>query len=210
MSKALCCWAFECLLNRLVPDSDPVTFSTYFKKLNESVSDLPLKSPLFVTWNKNHDLRGCIGTFRSLPLESGTKQFALTAALQDTRFSPIKTSELESLEASITLLDDFRKIETCTDWQIGKHGLQLSFTYDEEYFSGTFLPQVAEEQKWDKVTTLYYLLKKADFRGVGLKAVVEFYNKGLREGWLDLQRYDGLKESCSYDEFMKIRHSIKD
>jgi len=39
-------------------------------------------SPMFVTWNKErsqHKLRGCIGTFEAQVLESGLRQYALTA-----------------------------------------------------------------------------------------------------------------------------------
>ena len=54
-----------------------------------------IKAPLFVTWMKNGDLRGCIGTFaEDGKLGETLARYSLIAALQDTRFSPIETSEL--------------------------------------------------------------------------------------------------------------------
>ena len=38
------------------------------------------------------------------------------------------------------------------------------------------LPSVAEEENWDKLTTLHYLLKKADYP-VSQKNVSQFYEK---------------------------------
>ena len=37
-------------------------------------------SPLFVTWKIGHDhrLRGCIGTFATMPLHSGLKEYTLS------------------------------------------------------------------------------------------------------------------------------------
>jgi hypothetical protein len=50
-----------------------------------AASALP-KMPLFVTWKKlsssgHLDLRGCIGTFEAKALESGLKDYALTALI---------------------------------------------------------------------------------------------------------------------------------
>lgn len=67
--------------------------------------DLSKKYPLFVTWDKfdsrldDYNLRGCIGTFGpSKPLSSLLKDYALIAAKRDTRFTPIKESEIKLLK----------------------------------------------------------------------------------------------------------------
>lgn len=209
MSKALCCYAFETLYTRLNPESKKLSLSKYYDQLNELASHFRSPAPLFITWNQDDRLRGCIGTFLPLSIESGISRFSLTAALQDPRFHPISKRELNSsLKVSVTLLDNFVEINTWDDWKIGLHGLRISFEYENDYYLGTFLPSVAEEENWDQTTTLYYLLKKADYNGVKKDRVAQFYTNGLKEGWLTLTRYDGLKDSLTYDDFLAIRNSI--
>ncbi|KAK6454739.1 AMMECR1 domain-containing protein [Scheffersomyces xylosifermentans] len=209
MSKALCCYSFETIYHRLFPETSRISLSKYFSALNESPSSLPSSAPLFITWDQDDRLRGCIGTFQSLPIESGVSKFAITSAFQDHRFTPISKHELNSaLKVSVTLLDNFVDIHEWDNWTVGLHGLRISFEYDNEYYSGTFLPSVAEEQKWDKTDTLYNLLRKADFGYVKQDKVTSFYKKGLKEGWMTLTRYDGLKDELEYDEYIEIRKKI--
>ncbi|EMG51103.1 AMMECR1 Nuclear protein AMMECR1 [Candida maltosa Xu316] len=207
MSKALCCYAFESLLNKLDSNTNKIPLSKYYSYFKEDPEKTPSSAPLFITWNKNDSLRGCIGTFSKLSIESGVSRFSLTSALQDPRFPPIRLSEIESLEVSVTLLDNFVAIEDQNDWKIGLNGLKISFEVEGGHYSGTFLPSVAEEEGWDKLTTLYYLLKKADYP-VSKSSVSKFYEKGLDEGWLKLIKYDGLKSKLSYQEFDHIRSQI--
>lgn len=208
MSKSLCCLAFESLYNKLFTDSPSISYDK-FKSIIHSNADLPLKAPLFITWNKNEQLRGCIGTFQPLPIESGTKRFSLTSSLQDPRFPPIGKLEFKLLSVSVTLLDNFEPTKEWDDWTIGDHGLKVNFSKDGEMYLGTFLPSVAVEQEWDKITTLDYLLKKADYTRVLKSKTTEFYQTGIDEGWLELVRYEGLKECLDYNEFMELRNSIK-
>ncbi|KAI5951712.1 hypothetical protein KGF54_004787 [Candida jiufengensis] len=207
MSKALCCYAFESLINKLNKESPKISLSSFQKQLGEKSNDIPTDAPLFITWNKNSNLRGCIGTFQSLNIESGVSKYALIAALQDPRFPEISSRELPSLSVSVTLLDNFKPIKNQLDWEIGKNGLKVSFNLNHEHYSGTFLPSVAEDEKWDKLTTLYYLLRKADY-SIDKKSVDKFYTKGLEEGWLKLTRYDGLKSGLSFKEFKEIRDEL--
>ncbi|KAL8703333.1 MAG: hypothetical protein Q9201_003469, partial [Fulgogasparrea decipioides] len=140
--------------------------------------------PLFVTWNtisaRGHkSLRGCIGTFEAQELSSGLKNYALTAAFDDTRFPPINSAELPSLATHITLLHAFTPCTHPLDWSIGTHGLRISFTYHGRRLGATYLPDVALEQGWSKEETVVSLMRKAgwtgrsrDWRTVGeLKAV---------------------------------------
>lgn len=210
MSKSLCCVAFETLYSKLNTVSEPFTIYNYLSFLNETLEGFPKSAPLFITWNKNSNLRGCIGTFALQELLTGVKRFSLTAALKDTRFPPIRSSELENLEVSITLLDSFIPIKHCTDWEIGQHGLKLSIDHKGEYYSGTFLPIVAQEQNWDKETTLYYLLKKADFNVPKDQEITEYYNRGITEGWITLEKYNGIKLEMGYDEFQGIRNQLEE
>jgi uncharacterized protein (TIGR00296 family) len=133
-------------------------------------------TPLFVTWNiltpplQSRQLRGCIGTFEAQPLDTGLSTYALAAAHSDNRFNPIVARELPALEVAVTLLTNF---ETCAgplDWELGVHGIKISFYQKGKRYSATYLPDVAVEQGWNKEETLESLVRKAGWRkGGGLE-----------------------------------------
>lgn len=81
------------------------------------------KLPLFVTWKKDDDLRGCIGTFSPDDLNKNLGKYALIAAMNDNRFAPIKKNELAELSVAVSLLVNFQKGKKCYDWEVGKHGI---------------------------------------------------------------------------------------
>jgi AMME syndrome candidate gene 1 protein len=133
----------------------------------------PRPSPLFVTWDAACPaggpprLRGCIGTLEPRPLRAGLRDYALTSALRDRRFSPISPPELPSLHCTVSLLRAFERVDAWDDWTVGTHGLTIEF---EDPASGrargaTYLPAVAREQGWDRVTTLDSLMRKAGYGG---------------------------------------------
>ncbi|OAA49664.1 ammecr1 family protein [Metarhizium rileyi] len=168
-----------------------------------SISSLSLgvsSAPLFVTWNTisgdddDVSLRGCIGTFESQPLAIGLPEYAIISALHDTRFSPISRSELPSLQAAVTLLTDFEEADDAYDWEVGTHGIRLSFTDRGHRYGATYLPDVAAEQGWTQDETLYSLIRKAGWMGG-------------RSAWNSLElkvtRYQGKKASLNYPEFKK-------
>ncbi|KAF2758123.1 hypothetical protein EJ05DRAFT_476383 [Pseudovirgaria hyperparasitica] len=126
--------------------------------------------PLFVTWNTisrsgHKNLRGCIGTFEAQALDDGLRSYALTSAFEDTRFNPISLREAPSLECGVTLLTDFLPASDPMAWEIGKHGLRISFTYNGRRYGSTYLPDVAREQGWTKEETLVSLMRKAGWNG---------------------------------------------
>ncbi|KAG5926028.1 hypothetical protein E4U53_003173, partial [Claviceps sorghi] len=179
-----------------------------------SISSLSLgtsSAPLFVTWNTvggensgddddadNDDvsLRGCIGTFESQPLSLGIPEYALISALHDTRFAPISKREMPELQAAVTLLTDFEQADDAYDWDIGIHGIRLSFTDNGHRYGATYLPNVASEQGWSKDETLYSLIRKAGWMGGRTRW------KALE---LKVTRYQGRKASLNYPEFKKWR-----
>jgi uncharacterized protein (TIGR00296 family) len=150
--------------------------------------------PLFVTWNTvsrsgDKRLRGCIGTFEAQPLTTGLSSYALTAAFGDTRFTPITTRELPTLECAVTLLTDFEPVDDAMDWEIGTHGLRISFQEKGRRYGSTYLPDVASEQGWTKEEALVSLMrkagwsgKKADWKKVALR-VVRYQGKKVALGW---------------------------
>lgn len=203
MSKSLAYLAFETLTSSLNPGAGALTI----KEINEALGhgDYPTSSPLFVTWNKNGQLRGCIGTFLALAIEKGVPKYALISAFEDPRFPPITRHELSQLSVSITILDKFERISDPNDWEIGTHGLKVLFGHH----LGTFLPSVAEEQEWDKVETLWNLLRKAGYSGISASKTLDYYEKALADGSMELTRYRGLKCGADYDEYVSFRRSLE-
>lgn len=164
------------------------------------------ESPLFVTWNKlspntTPRLRGCIGTFEAQPLSSGLSSYALTSALGDTRFNPISLSELPKLEVAVTLLTDFEPCADPMDWELGIHGLKVTFYHHHKRYGATYLPDVAVEQGWTKEECLLSLMRKAGWLGRR--------DKWREVGDLKVVRYQGKKESVDYDEFRKWREWVE-
>ena len=101
----------------------------------------------FVTINKTHRLRGCIGRFDAGdPLYLVVQQMAIAAATQDSRFTPVTPAELKDLEVEISVLSPLRKINSIDEIVMGKHGIYIV----KDNRTGTFLPQVATETGWSK------------------------------------------------------------
>ena len=193
-------------LRRLVADSDSTSSSSSSLAIGSSTPDTstsslslpPSSAPLFVTWNTvdAHDptdtcLRGCIGTFEAQPLAVGLAEYAVISAIHDSRFRPVSRSELPSLQAAVTLLTDFEEVENPFDWDIGVHGIRLSF-YDDRRYGSTYLPDVAAEQGWTKDETLFSLIRKAGWMGD---------RKDWRLLKLEVTRYQGRKASAEYTTF---------
>ncbi|KAK3305748.1 AMMECR1 domain-containing protein [Chaetomium strumarium] len=164
------------------------------------------ESPLFVTWNTisarhgERSLRGCIGTFEPQDLDEGLSSYALISALQDMRFNPITARELPSLEVAVTLLTDFEDADDAMDWELGIHGLRISFYYQGKRYGATYLPDVAVEQGWTKEETIVSLMRKAGW-------------VGRKDRWQDVDlkvvRYQGKKESLEYGEFKRWRDWVE-
>ncbi len=155
--------------------------------------------PLFVTWTlgKEKELRGCIGTFEESKLETQLRKYALMSAFEDDRFEePINKNELKNLNCEVSLLIKFEKVKDPMDWVIGTHGIDIEFEDDEgQIFSATFLPEVAEDEGWDKRTTLKYLVEKAGYTGTLDKII-----KNIK-----LTRYQSLKKTISYNQYKKMK-----
>ncbi|KAI1476401.1 hypothetical protein K445DRAFT_56428 [Daldinia sp. EC12] len=175
------------------------TTATSTDSLSETIIT---ESPLFVTWNTvsprsgNTSLRGCIGTFEAQELDEGLSSYAITSAINDMRFDPISKRELPSLEVAVTLLTDFEDCADPMDWEIGKHGLRISFSERGRRYGATYLPDVAAEQGWTKEETLVSLMRKAGWAG-------------RKDKWqsvdLKVVRYQGKKKSLLYSEYKRWR-----
>ncbi|KAK7703488.1 hypothetical protein SLS57_010926 [Botryosphaeria dothidea] len=162
--------------------------------------------PLFVTWNTlsrsgNKNLRGCIGTFEAQELSDGLRSYALTSAFDDTRFNPISKRELPSLECGVTLLTNFQPAADAMAWELGKHGLRISFTYHGRRYGATYLPDVAKEQGWTKEETIVSLMRKAGW-------------SGRKDDWrkvdLNVITYEGSRATLSYGEWKEWRDWVEE
>jgi len=159
-----------------------------------------IDAPLFVTWHKfEDDLRGCIGTFSSEPIDKNLPRYALISAFQDTRFDPISKDELPHLKCAVSLLTNFEDGKDHQDWEVGKHGIQIEFADGKRTYHGTFLPEVALEQGWTKDDTLKHLVRKAGYTG-SHKTVLTA---------IKLQRYQSSKVELSYKEYVTVKSSVK-
>ncbi|XP_076349773.1 uncharacterized protein CG5902-like isoform X6 [Tachypleus tridentatus] len=129
----------------------------------------PSYCPLFVTWKigKDRRLRGCIGTFNSMNLHNGLREYAVTSAFKDSRFSPITRDEFNKLHVSVSILRHFEDGQDYLDWEIGIHGIRIEFTSDKgSKRTATYLPEVAPEQGWDRIQTVDSLLRKGGYKGI--------------------------------------------
>lgn len=126
----------------------------------------------FVTLTGNGgELRGCIGAILPVePLCRSVRNSAVSAAVRDPRFQPVRAEELAGLSIEVTVLSPLEPVSSPQEITLGTHGVYLQ----ARGASSVFLPQVAPEQGWDLTTTLRQLARKA-----GLPA----------EGWRDGQLY---------------------
>lgn len=136
---------------------------------NEELPEVPDEDFLegergvFVTLNKDDDLRGCVGVpLPDFPLGRAIKKAAQNAA-DDRRFPPIEERELDKINVEVTVLTEPEKIEVkkSQDYldkiEVGKHGLIIKGKGRQ----GLLLPQVPEEQGWNCKEYLEGLCRKA-------------------------------------------------
>lgn len=112
----------------------------------------------FVTWKRHGELRGCIGHMaEDTPLALTVARMAISAALEDRRFPPVRPEELAGLELEISVLSPFAPIPGPGAIVVGRDGVLL----DKGGHRAVFLPQVAPEQGWDRDAMLDHLCAKA-------------------------------------------------
>jgi AmmeMemoRadiSam system protein A len=86
---------------------------------------LAKKSGVFVTIEKNKNLRGCIGTYLPVRENIGEEIIhnAIFAATEDDRFGPIKKTELPHLSYTVYLLNSPEKIADISELDPKKFGV---------------------------------------------------------------------------------------
>jgi AmmeMemoRadiSam system protein B/AmmeMemoRadiSam system protein A len=113
----------------------------------------------YVTYEKEGELRGCLGRLEGdRPAYLNVQYAALAAALGDPRFPAITAEELNELTLEITLLQPMHQVQSPEEIQIGRDGVLMRVG---EKDGALFLPQVPLEQGWDLKDTLLNLCRKA-------------------------------------------------
>ncbi len=129
-----------------------------------SVSDpiLLREAAVFVTlWQKNGDLRGCVGQLQSLEaLYKMVQSCAIAAATRDIRFSSVTTVELPELTIEISVLSTPEKINSPKEIKIGRHGLIIEQGIPSH--RGLLLPEVAVRHNWNRSQFLEAICQKAN------------------------------------------------
>ena len=126
--------------------------------------ELDEKLGVFVTINKNSNLRGCIGYAEPIkPVIDATIEVAISAAFNDPRFNQITEKEFEKLEFEVTVLTKPELIAVAhpdqyfDEIEIGRDGLIIQ----KGYARGLLLPQVATENAFTKEDFLEHTCMKA-------------------------------------------------
>ena len=119
---------------------------------------------VFVTLNKNNNLRGCIGYAEPIkPAIDATIEVAIAAAFNDPRFNQVSKKEYDELEFEVTVLTKPEIIEVAhykqyfDEIEIGRDGLIIQ----KGYARGLLLPQVAPENAFTTEEFLEHTCMKA-------------------------------------------------
>ena len=99
---------------------------------------------VFVTLHSGA-LRGCVGfPYPSKTIKEALIDAAISAALYDYRFPPVRAQELSSIKIEVTLLTKPKKINGAADIKVGMHGVIVKKGLQQ----GLLLPQVATDYEW--------------------------------------------------------------
>jgi hypothetical protein len=119
---------------------------------------------VFVTLNKNNNLRGCIGYAEPIkPAIDATMDVAIAAAFNDPRFPQVSPDEFDKLDFEVTVLTKPELIVVAhpdqyfDEIEIGRDGLIIQ----KGYAKGLLLPQVATENAFDTEEFLEHTCMKA-------------------------------------------------
>lgn len=192
--KEHCCFCFAVLRASMglsaIPQAD--------------IPDAELNVPVFVSWYLENDaapqgkqLRGCIGTFEPHPLSQALQVYTIQSAWNDKRFEPIRPAELENLQCTVSLLTPFEECKDLFDWEMGVHGVYVSFVMpvggQAMSTTATFLPEIAPAQGWSKQETIVHAILKAGWSG----QITDSFMRNVR-----LWRYKSTTATATYKDFV--------
>ncbi len=121
-------------------------------------------SGVFVTLNKDNDLRGCIGfPTPDRKLYQSLVSAAIASATEDPRFPPVEYNELNKISFEVTVLTppEVIRVQNPSDYpsmiKVGRDGLIVKW----EFGAGLLLPQVPVEYGWNEEEFLSHTCQKA-------------------------------------------------
>lgn len=127
-------------------------------------SRFAFNSGVFVTLNKEKNLRGCIGfATPDRKLYQSLVDAALASATEDPRFAPVKYDELGNITFEVTVLTppEIIQVQDPAEYprkiKVGRDGLVVKW----EFGSGLLLPQVPVEYGWNEEEFLGHTCEKA-------------------------------------------------
>ncbi len=142
--------ARKTILNYL-HNNDPLKVDYYSETIKE-------KCGVFVTLEKENNLRGCIGYVEGyMPLQDAVQDNAFSAAFKDPRFPSLSLKEFEQIEIEISVLTPLERVTDISEIKVGRDGLIIK----NGLYQGLLLPQVATDWGWDRIQFLEQTCRKA-------------------------------------------------
>ncbi len=140
------------------------------KLVNDVMITIPPDAPLifkrpgmvFTTIETYHgekrtELRGCIGFLAPIyPLAEAIIRSAIEAAINDPRFPPMTSEELDHVVIEVTVLSEPLPFDIKDRRELPKHIIigKYGLVVEKAWFRGTLLPMVPVEYCWDEETFL--------------------------------------------------------
>lgn len=130
--------------------------------LDDAERRLAFDCGVFVTLNKDGNLRGCIGYPLPRNLQTGLPEAAIAAATGDPRFPPVTQDELDKITFEVTILTPpvelkVNPAQLPNAIKVGRDGLIVR----RGTKSGLLLPQVPVEYGWNETEFLEHTCQKA-------------------------------------------------
>ena len=142
-------------------------------KPGELSPEMKGQAGVFVSLKKRGQLRGCIGTFE--PAQKNVAEEivrnAISSAVDDPRFTPVRPSELDNLEYSVDILTSPEPVDNPAQLDPKKYGLIVECGYCR----GLLLPDL--EGVNDVETQIAICRQKA---GIGSSEPVKLYRFQVR------------------------------
>jgi AmmeMemoRadiSam system protein A len=123
----------------------------------QSRPELSARRGAFVSLHRGGVLRGCLGHLEDdLEVREVVRRMAEAVTRDDPRFTPVEPAELDGLEVEVSVLSPAARVRP-DDVVPGRDGLIVQ----RGPRLGVLLPQVAEEEGWDRLTFLRGVCRKA-------------------------------------------------
>jgi AmmeMemoRadiSam system protein A len=143
--RRLLAWARQAIAASLRRDRGP------WIERHDLSDALARPSSAFVTLTERGELRGCIGRLDpDRPLWENVLESAVSAALEDPRFEPVRPDELDEIRLEISILEPPIEIAGPDVFDPDVHGIIV----ERGVHRGLLLPKVAHEYGWGRVETL--------------------------------------------------------